>query len=194
MSKQFRICSTVNCKVRLPDVFYDGHTLCSGCIGKVCSLSDRCAECAGWSAETFESYVKHRHTLELNKLRKAKQRTKSKLVVSVIDRQVAGTAHSVSPSPSSSVVNLSTSSSVSAYSPSAATNPISFSPTANISAPRDQVVTRSEFDSLKALMANMASDLAALRKSDSSKLANVHSESVSPPSSCCVSVLGSRNL
>ena len=56
-------------------------------------------ECAGWSNEVFDKYVKHRHTLELNKLRKAKQRSKSKLVTSVIDQQVAGTAHSVSPSP-----------------------------------------------------------------------------------------------
>ena len=181
MSKQFRFCSTGNCKVRLPDISYDGHTLCSVCIGKVCSLTDRCAECASWTPEVFDKYVRHRHTLELNKLRKAKQRTKSKLVVSVIDRQVAGTAHSVSPSPSSSVVNLSTTSSVSAYSPSAATQPISSSPTATVSAPSDQVVTRSEFDSLKALMASMASDLASLRKSGNSNVAQVHSDCVPPP-------------
>ena len=140
----------------------------------------------------FEKFVKHRHTLELNKLRKARQRTKSKLVVSVIDRQVAGTAHSVSPSPSSSVVNTSACSSISAYSPSAVVQTILSSPTANISAPSDQVVTRSEFDSLKALMASMATDLAALRKTDN--LANVHSADVTPPRSWCVFDLGSRNL
>ena len=186
MSKQFRICSTGNCKVRLPDISYDGHTLCSNCIGKVCSLNDRCAECANWTSEVFDKYVRHRHTLELNRLRKAKQRTKSKLVASVIDRQVAGTAHSVSPSPHSSVINISTCSSVSAYSPSAATQPISSSPAAIISAPSDQVVTRSEFDSLKALMASMASDLASLRKGGNSNVAQVHSDCVPPPLMMCL--------
>ena len=139
-------------------------------------------ECAGWSNEVFDKYVKHRHTLELNKLRKAKQRSKSKLVTSVIDQQVAGTAHSVSPSPPSSVVNISSASSISAYSPSAATQPIQLSPTAIVSAPSDQVVTRTEFDSLKAIMMSMASDLASLRKGDNnSSLAKVHGD-VSPSS------------
>ena len=63
MSKHFRVCSTENCKIRLPDIVYDGHSRCSTCIGKVCNLNDHCFECAGWSNEMFDKYVKHRHML-----------------------------------------------------------------------------------------------------------------------------------
>ena len=148
MSRQFRFCKTLDCKVRLPDLAYDGHSLCSNCIGKVCTLGNRCSECIGWSDDLFDSYVKHRHTLELNKLRKAKQRSKAKQLTLVsVDHKVAASAHSVSPSPPSSIVNISSASSVSAYSPSAAPISLPNSPTADSSAPRDQVVTRTEFDS-----------------------------------------------
>ena len=181
MSRQFRFCKTLDCKVRLPDLVYDGHSLCSNCIGKVCTLGNRCSECINWSDELFDSYAKHRHTLELNKLRKAKQRSKAKqstqLTLVSVDNKVAVSAHSVSPSPPGSIVNVSTNSSISAYSPSAPVKTLP-SPTANPSAPSDQVVTRSEFDSLKSLIASMASDLAALRKPVQ---VGVHSESVPPP-------------
>ena len=98
------------------DLTYGGHSCCSTCIGQVCDLNNRCLKYAGWSNELFDWFVKHRHVLEFNKLRNAKQLT------SVIDQQVlAVAAHLVSSSTPSSVVNISSASSVSAYSPSAAT-------------------------------------------------------------------------
>ena len=89
--------------------------------------------------------------------------------------------HSVSPSPSCSVVNFSSASSVSAYSPSAAPISLPDFPTADSFTPRDQVVTRTEFDSLKSLMITMASDLAAFRKRAVDSQPCAHSESVTPP-------------
>ena len=176
-TKQFRVCASENCKVRLPDFKYDGHSRCSTCIGQVCNFNNHCLECADWPNDVFDRYVKHRHVLELTRLRKAKQRSKAKQSLEVSKLPVS--AHSVSPSPSVSVVSLSPSSSISAYSPSAITQTLSSTPTAVTSAPQgDQVVTRSEFDSLKLLMATMASDLAALRRGND----EVHSESVPPPS------------
>ena len=153
MSKQYRVCSSDNCKVRLPDLTHDGHSRCSSCIGHLCSRDNHCLECAGWGNDVFDRYLKHRHTLELTRARKAKQRSKAKQssVDSLISQQpLAASAHSISPS-TSSVVNLSVASPVSAYSPSA--NPsTSSTPPAVVSSPSDQVVTRSEFDSLKNLM------------------------------------------
>ena len=189
MSKPYRVCSTDGCKVRLPDLTFDGHSRCSTCIGKLCSSLDHCIECAEWSNEIFDKYVKHRHMLELTRLRKAKQRAKAKqLTLSNVGKQltlsdvgqqaVAGSSHSVSPSPPASVVTLSPSSSLSPYSPSACTKSLpSSSPSAGISAPRDQVITRSEFDSLKSLMMSMATDVATMMKDR-----QVHSESAPPPS------------
>ena len=81
MSKQFRVCSSINCKIRLPDLTYDGHLKCSACIGQVCLLDNRCVECAGWPNDVFERFVKHRHMLELNKVRKAKQCSKTKQLI-----------------------------------------------------------------------------------------------------------------
>ena len=181
MSK-YRVCSTDGCKVRMPDLAFDRHTRCQTCVGKACSFDDHCEECASWSNEDFDRFVKHRHTLELTRLRKAKQRAKAKLSTSAGNFQTAvtGAAHSVSPSPSRSVVSLSPSSSVSVYSPSSSL-PILLptnSPAADSSAPQGQVVTRSEFDNLKNLMLSMATDLAAIRK-DSGQ---AHSDSVPPPS------------
>ena len=180
MSKQVRICASSDCKTRLPDLAHDGHSRCSGCIGQLCSFNNHCIECAGWSNEVFTKYLKHRHVLELSRLRKAKQRSKAKLVTGEgsIQQSFAAAAHSVSPSPPTSIVNLSSSSSVSAYSPSANVSPLPCSPTTVASAPCDQVITRSEFDSLKSMMLTMASDLAALRKNP---VDQVHSESAPPP-------------
>ena len=184
MSKQFRVCASLDCKIRLPDLAYDGHTKCSGCIGKVCSLEDRCVECKDWPSDVFDKFVKHRHQLELNKVRKAKQRSKAKQLIlereAGSDQQVlAVAAHSVSPSPPCSVINVSSASSVSAYSPTTAPISLPITPTAESSAPRDQVVTRNEFDSLKSIMLTIASDLAAMKKDRVKD--SVHSESVPPP-------------
>ena len=186
MSKQFRVCSSLDCKIRLPDLSYDGHSKCSSCIGKVCSLEDRCVECKDWPSDVFDKFIKHRHQLDLNKARKAKQRSKAKQLtlqreVGSDQQVIAVTAHSVSPSPSCSVVNVSSASSISAYSPSSAPISLPITPTAESSAPRDQVVTRNEFDSLKSIMLTIASDLAALKKDKVKEIGSVHSESVAPP-------------
>ena len=181
MSKTVRVCSTETCKSRLPDFAFDGHSRCSVCIGFLCSRDKHCEECSQWTNDRFDKYIKHRHVLELNRARKAKQRAKAKqLPVPLTTQQaVGGSAHSISPSPSASVADISYSSSVSPYTPSALTQSLpSSSPSAVVSGPSDQVVTRSEFDNLKSLMATMAADLAALRK-DSSQ---VHSVSDPPPS------------
>ena len=77
-AKQFRVCASEGCKARLADFSYDQHSKCSTCIGKLCSFDDHCLECAAWSNETFATYIKHRHTLELTRKRKAKQRAKAK--------------------------------------------------------------------------------------------------------------------
>ena len=171
--------------MRLPDFSYDGHSKCAGCIGKLCSVDDHCLECAEWSNATFDRYLKHRHVLELTRLRKAKQRAKAKQLPVVGDNQQAVTAHSLSPSPTMSVVSLSSSSPISPYTPSASTRTIPSTPPAVIQAPSGQVISRDEFDSLKAMMMTMASDLAALRSGN-----QAHSDSVPQPSLAVPSTSG----
>ena len=191
-SKQFRVCSSENCKARLPDLSYDGHSKCSNCIGKLCAVDDHCDECVAWPSETFNIYLKHRHTLELTRLRKAKQRAKAKQSGNVGDGQQAVTGHSLSPSPSTSVVSLSTSP-ISPYSPSTMTKSISMTPTAVTQAPSDQVVSRAEFDSLKELIMTMATDLASVvadKRSGQGSKVDVHSESVPQPSLAVPSTSG----
>ena len=134
MSKHFQVCSVPDCKIRLPAFEYDGHSKCSSCIGQLCSFDNHCIECAGWDNAVFDRYLKHRHTLELSRLRKAKHKAKANLGnVGVVSHS----AHSVSPSPPTSVVNLSSSSSISAYSPSALPKTIPSTPTSTASAPSD---------------------------------------------------------
>ena len=152
-SKQFRVCSSEGCKVRLPDISYDGHSKCAGCIGKLCDSNNHCTECAEWSDDVFARYLKHRHVLELTRLRKAKQRAKAKQAGG--DGQLPVTAHSLSPSPSVSIVSLSSSSPISPYSPSALTKTITSTPTAALQAPSDQVISRDEFDYLKSMMISL---------------------------------------
>ena len=191
-TKQFRVCSSENCKARLPDLSYDGHSKCSNCIGKLCAVDDHCDECVAWPSETFNIYLKHRHTLELTRLRKAKQRAKAKQASNVGDGQQAVTGHSLSPSPSTSVVSLSTSP-ISPYSPTTITKSISMTPTAVTQAPSDQVVSRAEFDSLKELIMTMATDLASVvadKRSGQGNSINVHSESVPQPSLAVPSTSG----
>ena len=171
------MCSSDNCKNRLPDLTYDGHSRCSSCIGQLCSFENHCLECAGWPNEVFDRYIKHRHMLELNRIRKAKKRAKTRQSSVVGGSQQQVPAHSVSPSPSPSIVSLSASSSVSPYSPTAMTKSITSTPTAVAQVPSDQVVTRGEFDYLKNMMISMASDLAALRSDRP-----IHSENVPQPS------------
>ena len=74
----FRSCATVNCNRRLPDVKFDGHSKCVKCVGHTCSVDNKCDECSLWPIEQFASYLKHRHKLEVDRLRKAKQRQRIK--------------------------------------------------------------------------------------------------------------------
>ena len=89
-----------------------------------------------------------------------------------------------------SVVSLSSSSPISPYSPSALTRTIPSTPTAEFQAPSDQVISRGEFDSLKAMMITMASDSAALRSGNK----QAHSDSVPQPSLVVPSTSGVDSL
>ena len=101
MSKSVRVCSTETCKSRLPDFAFDGHSRCSVFIGFLCSREKHYEECADWSNDRFDKYLKHQHVLELNRARKAKQRAKAKqLPVPLTTQQAAGgSAHLSAPPP-----------------------------------------------------------------------------------------------
>ena len=43
---------------------YDRHNFCTKCRGFDCSFASRCEECANWSREEMEAYVKHRGSLK----------------------------------------------------------------------------------------------------------------------------------
>ena len=73
----FRICATLDCKSRLPDLKYDGHSKCVTCIG-YCDVDNRCDECKHWPTELFASFLKHRHKLQMDRQRKSKSRQKAR--------------------------------------------------------------------------------------------------------------------
>ena len=160
MSKQqYRTCAVESCKNRMPDLAYDGHIRCSTCIGQECNYELKCAECCDWSEEQFKAFVKHRHTLQVSRARKARYRKEKKTgsqVVSGGEQPPVTSAHNVSDSGS---VEDSFASSVSPYSPSASIKPLLNTPTAaSSSLDRDQVVKRTEFERLQRMMETFMSE------------------------------------
>ena len=72
----YRKCGTAECRIRLPDLKYDGHTLCWYCVGHICCEERRCNECSLWPVDKFNDYLKHRTRLAVDRERKAKYRQK----------------------------------------------------------------------------------------------------------------------
>ena len=52
------------CHRRISKLVYDRHAFCTRCRGVECSVDSRCEECADWSREEMEVYVKHRRSLK----------------------------------------------------------------------------------------------------------------------------------
>ena len=182
---KFRICSTPSCNNRLPDSCFDGHSKCARCIGRLCTLENRCSECVFWPENQFKLFDKHRHALKLARERRAKYKLarEGKLAKEEIfntsklsmDRPV----HDMSVSPAQSLGNLPLSLSDFPLSPSTSSKSMPVPFTAALSAPdRGQVTTESEIKLMKAMMSDFSAQLATL--SYQSQLAKVHSASVSP--------------
>ena len=199
----FRKCANVHCNVRLPDLKYDGHTLCATCVGHTCTLDNKCDECSLWPVEVFEAYLKHKHRLAVDRERKARHRQKAKLekvsnkttgVMTGNKAQVVTErhTHSISPSMKSSgqfsspvpgfVIhdvsqNLFSSPTSSVISNLSLPKSLLNSPPAPLAPSRDQGVTVEAFNAL-------VQNVAALNQSVISLVANqqvnVHSESVAP--------------
>ena len=54
----------LKCHRRISKLVYDPHNFCTKCRGFECSFDSRCDECADWSREEMEAYIKHRRSLK----------------------------------------------------------------------------------------------------------------------------------
>ena len=54
----------LKCHRRISKLVYDRHNFCTKCRGFDCSSDSRCDECADWSREEMEAYIKHRRSLK----------------------------------------------------------------------------------------------------------------------------------
>ena len=103
----FRICTSLDCRNRLPDFKHDKHSKCSLCIGHVCDLDIKCNECNLWPDEKFKYFLKHRHKLTVARERKARDRQRAReiKISATADKEFCNVsrkrAHSISPSVSS---------------------------------------------------------------------------------------------
>ena len=48
----------------MSDLKYGHHSICVWCRQSKCDTNSRCKECADWSLQDMEDYLKHRHSLE----------------------------------------------------------------------------------------------------------------------------------
>ena len=72
--------SCVSCPKRLPALYYDKHTVCDKCRGKVCTLTSFCDECRDWPSDFRQVYVQHYRSLRqkrVSKVKKGKKKPKS---------------------------------------------------------------------------------------------------------------------
>ena len=58
------LCQCLKCHRRISKLVYDCHNFCTKCRGFDCFFESCCDECADWSREEMEAYVKHRHSLK----------------------------------------------------------------------------------------------------------------------------------
>ena len=57
-------CQCQQCHRRISKLVYDRHAFCTCCRSVECSADSRCDECADWSREEMDVYVKHRRSLK----------------------------------------------------------------------------------------------------------------------------------
>ena len=201
----YRKCATAECRIRLPDLKYDGHTFCWYCVGHICCEQRRCNECSSWPVDKFQDYLRHRSRLAVDRERKAKYRQKlrdeknkssavsgSKLTsdnLHAID-SCTRPVHAISPTIDSSVDSvpksvlhvddvsgkLLSSTPVSHFSPTSLPTSVPTPPTAPLPPIGDQGITVDAFNSLVQVVSSMQQTLATL-----ANRGQVHSASIVPP-------------
>ena len=69
------MCAVTDCKVRLMIASADPRTLCIKCLGQICIIYDRCAECA--SMTEWRAYDAYARKLKRDRKRKSSSRSAS---------------------------------------------------------------------------------------------------------------------